>query len=143
LAIGDSTNSSAKAVKLSGLGLLNVSGPSSKDFGKVPVGTTSRPKIVTISNPNPVAVGIQSITTSGPFAVKGKTCGPSLPAHGSCQISVTFTPTSVCPGMETGVLSIVNDAATTPRRTKLSGIAVSKAQTAIFVTNELSNTLTA
>jgi len=144
LAIGDSTKSSAKAVKLSGLGLLNVSGPSSKDFGKVPVGTTSRPKIVTISNPNPVAVGIQSITTSGPFAVHGTTCGSSLPAHGSCKVSVTFTPTPACNGtLEIGTLRIANDAAITPAQTNLSGIATRNKQMAIFVANANSNSVTA
>ena len=144
LMLADASNPKAGAVKLSGIGLQRhkLITPPEVDFGKVQVGTTSTPKIVTVSNPNQEAVNIQSITTSGPF-MQTNDCDTSVAAGASCNISVTFTPTSACNlRLQTGVLSIANDAG--PRAdVSLSGIAVQNAQTAIFVTNPSSNSVTA
>jgi sugar lactone lactonase YvrE len=149
LTISDSASPDVATVALSGDGVtpkrVPLTLPASVSFGAVEVGQTAT-QTVAVSNPNSVAVSVQSITTSGAFS-QSNTCGTSLAAGGSCQISVTFIPTvSPCNpngGLETGALSIANDAASGPQQAELSGTAVITAQTAVFVTNAKSNTVTA
>jgi len=144
LVISDSLNATAAQVHLKGIGVagkhLNL--PPLVNFGKVQVGK-SLTKTVTLTNPNPLAVSIQSILASGPYTAKSIDCGASLGAGASCKVSVTFTPIAECQTLETGVLSVANETSSTPQQTKLSGIAVTPATPAIFVTNSGSNAVTA
>ena len=86
--------------------------PGSLIFGSQPVGTTSSPQTVTLANPlngaATVALAIRSIETDGDFQVVQTTCGSSLPAGGSCAMSVVFMPTAA--GARTGRLIIVDNA---------------------------------
>ncbi len=68
--------------------------PLSIDFGAQFTGTTSAAQSVTVSNTGdgPVTVGTPS--TTGDYAVAGS-CPNSLPAGGSCTLSVTFTPSAI------------------------------------------------
>jgi trimeric autotransporter adhesin len=61
-----------------------------------------------------------SISTTGPFAISGTTCGPELPGDTACLIHLTFSPTQ--PGAATGTLSVseLSDTAG-PLTTSLSG----------------------
>jgi hypothetical protein len=72
-------------------------------FGSVDVGATSATQIVTVTNSGskPVAI-IPTITGSSAFRLTD-TCA-SVPAVGSCSISVVFQPTAT--GTASGVLSI-------------------------------------
>jgi hypothetical protein len=72
-------------------------------FGSVDVGATSAAQVVTVSNSGskPVAI-IPTITGSSAFRLTD-TCA-SVPAVGSCSISVVFQPTATGPA--SGVLSI-------------------------------------
>jgi Fn3 associated/Chitobiase/beta-hexosaminidase C-terminal domain len=76
------------------------------NFGNVPVGTTSAPQLVTVSNPGPDFQTIWNIQTGGDFHWQG--CfGAVLAPVGSrfgstsCQISVTFSPTNLVPQTST------------------------------------------
>ncbi|MGA7697089.1 MAG: FG-GAP-like repeat-containing protein [Candidatus Sulfotelmatobacter sp.] len=80
--------------------------PASLAFGNLPIGTTSAPQIVQLSTNSPL--NITSISTSAGFA-QTNNCGSSLPADGSCQISVTFTPT--VSGNRTGTLTELSGSA--------------------------------
>jgi hypothetical protein len=80
--------------------------PASLGFGNLPIGTTSAPQIVQLSTNSPL--NITSISTSAGFA-QTNNCGSSLPADGSCQISVTFTPTAS--GNQTGTLTELSGSA--------------------------------
>ncbi len=146
LMLADDSNPSAGALKLVGIGipLQNVAAPSSLKFGSVPVGQKSSKK-VKVTNPNKLAVSIQSIATSSAFGAftQSNSCGSSIGPGKSCQVTVTFIPTVRCNpkgGIETGTLAIKNQ--TGPAAVSLSGTAVQNAQTAIFVTNQVSNTVT-
>jgi hypothetical protein len=75
----------------------------SMPFSSVDVGATSTAQIVTVTNAGTQAVAIiPTITGNAAFNISS-TCA-SVPASGTCQISVTFAPTAV--GQVSGVLSI-------------------------------------
>jgi Abnormal spindle-like microcephaly-assoc'd, ASPM-SPD-2-Hydin len=73
---------------------------------------------VTLSNAGNAALSITTISTSGDFAQTNK-CGTSLAAGGSCQISVTFTPTAG--GSRTGTLTVADGASGSPQVVTLTG----------------------
>jgi len=76
--------------------------PVSVTFGSVDVGDTSAtPQVITVTNAGATAVSIAPSVT-GPFSIS-QIC-VSVPAKGTCQISVVFTPTAV--GQVSGVLSV-------------------------------------
>jgi len=93
--ITDNAPNSPQTVSLSGVGTAVTLLPPSLDFGKEPVGTTSPPQTVTFTNYADRALSIHGIRIAGggtqSFA-QTNTCGTSVPAGGSCTISVTFTP---------------------------------------------------
>ncbi len=128
LSIIDDATGSPQSVSLTGTGILakpTFSSPSIS-FGRVRVGTTSEPTIVTLFNPNLLALQITSITTSGPFAANGAACGSQIGAGGNCQISMTFDPISdptVTGTSETGKLIVADNAIGSPQTLSLSGVA--------------------
>jgi hypothetical protein len=72
-----------------------IASPTSLEFGDQTLGTTSVPQTVTFTNLKPSVLKINSIgiggTDSKDFS-EADNCGKSLPADGSCQIQVTFSP---------------------------------------------------
>lgn len=72
--------------------------PTSLDFGVQPVGITSVPKTVTLTNntSDPIPFPGSSVSFSGSnpadFASPSNTCAASIAAGASCAVSVTFTP---------------------------------------------------
>src|SRR5580692_10905984 len=94
--VTDDAVTPTQTVSLSGAGIIvtpTVS-PKTLPFGKVQVDTTSAPQTVTLSNSNTVAVTFSSIKASAPYAITANTCGSSVAANSSCQVSVTFNPTT-------------------------------------------------
>jgi F5/8 type C domain/Abnormal spindle-like microcephaly-assoc'd, ASPM-SPD-2-Hydin/Right handed beta helix region len=77
--------------------------PSALNFGAVATGSTSPAQTVTVSNPTGSAAAVSSIAATGDFA-QTNTCGSSIPANGSCSVSVTFRPTAT--GNRTGTLTV-------------------------------------
>ena len=75
-------------------------------FGTQVVNTTSATQTVMLTNSGDTALTLVSATIlTGDFtAVSG--CGPTLPAHGTCNITLAFTPKSV--GALTGTLQITD-----------------------------------
>lgn len=90
--------------------------PDRLDFGGQVVNTVSDPKQVTISNPGVDPLSVK-ISTTGPFFAIPASC-PSIPAHGQCQIPVSFRPSSRGPA--SGSLVAV-DATGHQYRSSLSG----------------------
>src|SRR5581483_2296196 len=72
-------------------------------FGTVATGSSSPAQTVTVTNTGSASAPVSSVTTSGDFS-QTNTCGSSIPAGGSCTVSVTFRPTAT--GSRTGSLSI-------------------------------------
>lgn len=91
--------------------------PASLTFPDTPVGTTSAPLPVTLSNTgsNPLYF---SATTSGDFA-ESDSCSGTVAVGGACTLSVTFAPTA--PGNRAGTLTLVDNTATNPQSVSLSG----------------------
>lgn len=73
-------------------------------FPAQPVGTTSNSEFVTLTNFTNNSVVLTSVSTAGDFHNAGNTCGTSIPAGGSCQVAVQFSPTTS--GMLTGLLHL-------------------------------------
>jgi hypothetical protein len=93
--------------------------PGSLNFGAVATGSTSSAQTVTVSNPQNSAAAVSSIATTGDFS-QTNTCGSSIPANGSCSVSVTFSPSAG--GSRTGTLTV--NAGGTTSTVSLSGTGV-------------------
>ena len=119
ITVQDSAGNSPQSASLSGNGILFLNeSPGLLAFGNQPDFTTSPPKTITLSNPDPAPVSISSIVSSGDFA-ETNNCVPSLPAHSSCAIQVTFTPTVT--GTRTGLITISDNALSSPQTVSLTG----------------------
>ena len=101
-------------------GALNAS-PTSLSFGDVASGSTSSAQTVTVSNPGSSAASVSSVGVTGSFS-QTNTCGTSIPAGGTCTVSVKFAPTSG--GALTGTLTISTGAPGGPITVALSGTGV-------------------
>jgi sugar lactone lactonase YvrE len=98
--------------------------PSSLAFAdKVKVGTTSKPKTVTIKNAGKkkkgLAVSIESESASPPVFAVTSECEETLEPGKSCKVSVTFTPADTT--RQTGSLKIVDNVIGEPQSVGLSG----------------------
>jgi hypothetical protein len=120
LTLTDYASNSPQTVGLSGTALAPVVDLSATilSFPGQAVSTTSAPQTLTLTNTGNGALTPVTITVSGDFA-QTNTCGSSVPANGSCTISVTFTPTAV--GTRNGALTIVDNASNSPQTVSLSG----------------------
>jgi hypothetical protein len=87
-------------------------------FPNEPVGTTSPPQTLTITNTASAPLYFAGVTVYGDFAAN-TTCQGNIAANNTCSVSITFTPTAT--GLQTGYLSIVDDDNTAPQQIKLTG----------------------
>jgi hypothetical protein len=126
--ITDSAINSPQTVALSGTGIAPVVTltPPSLNFGLQSVGTTSSPQVVTLSTNG--TLNITSIVASAEFG-ETNNCGDGLPAGGSCQINVTFTPNSS--GIQNGNLTFSDSGTGSPQSVPLSGTGT---QSAVMLT---------
>ena len=92
--------------------------PSVLKFGPQKVGTTSKSRTVTLSNPGAAPLHIVSIIASGDFA-ETSNCPASLTTRKHCTVSVTFKPTQK--GKRTGNVKIKDTARTSPQTVSLTG----------------------
>jgi Abnormal spindle-like microcephaly-assoc'd, ASPM-SPD-2-Hydin len=92
--------------------------PTSLTFGVQAVGTTSGAQQVTVTNSGTGTLTVSSVQASAPFAATN-TCGAPIAPGNNCTIQVTFTPTS--DSVQTGTLTIVNNASVNPQTVALSG----------------------
>jgi subtilase family serine protease len=95
--------------------------PTSLTWGKVFVGTTKGPKVVTLTNSGTATLNISGLAVSGDFALVtgAKPCGGALAVGKACKIRVTFTPTAV--GTRTGDVTITDNAPNSPQQVPLTG----------------------
>ena len=90
-------------------------------FGNVAQGIASAAQSITLSNTGTAALAISSIAAGGDFA-ETNTCGASLAAGATCQISVVLTPSTL--GAIAGTLTVTDNAANSPQTITLSGTGV-------------------
>ena len=119
--ITDNAGNSPQTITLSGIGaaapVVSLSS-TSLTFTSQALGSTSAPQTITMTNTGTAALTITSITVTGDFAALS-TCGTSLAPAASCAINVTFTPTAA--GSRTGLLTITDNAASSPQVVNLGG----------------------
>ena len=103
-------------------GLSVVADPTSINFGNQPVGSTSLPKKITLSNESGKAVSIAGIAITGPDAsdcVETNNCGKSIAAGARCSVRVTFTPSVI--GARSARVPISDNGDGSSRTVKLAG----------------------
>jgi len=102
--------------------------PTSINFGKKDVGTTSAAKKVILTNTGNETLNITTIATSAPFALKTvkqtkkvTPCvnGGTVAAGATCEIEVTFSPTEK--QAYTGAVTFTDNASPTTQQVSLSG----------------------
>jgi hypothetical protein len=96
--------------------------PTSLNFGKMPVGTTSAPMNATLSNTGTGTLLISSMALTGPNSadyVQTNNCGSSVAPGASCAITITFTPGAT--GNRTATLAITDNAPKSPQPVPLTG----------------------
>ncbi len=127
LTVTDSAGHSANAVNVKGSGVpaaLQFQ-PHTLSFGKLQRGTPSTPQPVTLTNNNPVALYINDIVAGAGF-MASQNCLGTLAAGDTCPISVTFDPPAAKTSKAskvTGALKLADDAAASPQKVQLSGVA--------------------
>jgi hypothetical protein len=97
--------------------------PPSLNFGTQPVGIASQSQVTALTNVLSTTLTISSISITGPNQsdfTQTNNCGSSLPPGGTCDVSVTFTPSAV--GERTGAVSVADDAPGSPHIAPLSGV---------------------
>jgi hypothetical protein len=126
LAVADQYRS--QNVTLSGTGVapagVSLSPVGGVTFAATAVGTTAAAQAVTISNHGGVSLTIQSLVTSGDFAVVAgaSTCGASVAAGAQCTVQIVFSPTAA--GARGGTLTLTDSAAGSPQSLALAGTGV-------------------
>jgi Beta-propeller repeat/Abnormal spindle-like microcephaly-assoc'd, ASPM-SPD-2-Hydin len=120
ISIADSAPGSPHIISLSGTGVgsLATLSPLSVTFGTTSVGTASAQQTVTLTDSGNASLGIGGISVSGDFS-QSNNCAALLAAGASCQIEVTFNPAAA--GTLNGMLTVTDNAATSPQSIALSG----------------------
>ena len=98
--------------------------PGSLAFPDTPVGSTSAPQTVTVTNPGGGQLNVSAVAITGTdasdFLISSDTCtGAAIGPSDDCEVSVSFTPTA--PGARSAGLQISSDAASSPDTVPLSG----------------------
>lgn len=99
-----------------------VASPTSLRFGSLAVGTTSGPLTTKLTNNGTVGVAVSSIGISGTYAgwfAQTNNCPATLPAGGSCTVSVKFSPTAAL--SRSAKLNIATSGTSSPLSVSLSG----------------------
>ncbi len=112
--------SHAQKVPLKGSGILAATvSPSQLSFGRQKLKTATASKQVRISNNLGVALSFNNFFIDGDFAITGNGCAKGVNAHGSCSVSIAFTPT--VHGARTGSTTIGDTASSIPLTVSLTG----------------------
>lgn len=101
----DASNTSSTSAS-AGAAILRIA-PSNIAFGEVPTGQASADTQVTFYNLGTEALTLGAVSASTQFATGGACDGVSLPPLGSCQTTVSFTPSQLGTGVAvTGLLTV-------------------------------------
>jgi hypothetical protein len=134
LTVNDNTSAGKQTISLTGTGAAAVPTatllPASLSFGSVAVSVTSAAKTSTLTDTSTtVALDITSITITGAdagdFKLTSATTCPSsgtIPALGTCVVSVTFTPSA--PGARSATLTVNDNTSAGKQTVSLSGTGV-------------------
>jgi hypothetical protein len=122
LQLTDNAPTNPQRVALNGTGISIALSPAALSFGSTPLGQSTSPQTVTVSNVTTAVVSLTGFTIGGStadYTISANTCGASLPANSSCTLSVTFKPTII--GTRKGTLNVANTGGATATAT-LTGV---------------------
>ncbi len=122
LTVNDNAIGSPHKVRLTGTGTVITFSPIGVNFGNQKVGTASAAAPITLSNIGASAVSITQVAIAGANPgdfTQTNDCGNSVPAHGSCTISVKFKPTA--PGARSAAVSVTDNGGGSPQTVPLAG----------------------
>jgi hypothetical protein len=110
----------SQIVQLSGTGQTTNAAfsPNTLAFPILVVGTTSSPMTSTLTNSGPGVLTITNFTATGPYAFTTN-CGSTLAVNASCQVVITFTPTTT--GFFYGAVTATTNAQNGPVVVGLTG----------------------
>jgi hypothetical protein len=111
-----SVGSAAYVINTASFAVLN---PTALTFPTTQVSVPSATQTVVLSNTGGASLNIASIGITGDYS-KTTTCGATLSQGFSCNIVVTFTPTTT--GTRTGVLTVTDDSGGTPGSTQTASL---------------------
>ena len=119
LSVRDNAPGSSQTVSLSGTGTEVELAPTYLNFGCVLIFpdhcVCSPPRTTTLTNVGRSALDLTQITSLGPFS-QTNTCGASVPAGGSCSITVRWSRSK-----GEGAVSISDNGGASPQRVSLNG----------------------
>jgi hypothetical protein len=122
LQLTDNAPNNPQRVTLTGTGLAIALSPSALNFGSEPIGQSTAPQTVTVSNVSAISVNFTGFTISGTpydYTISANTCGTALAAFTSCSLNVWFNPTKK--GARNGKLNVANSGGGTASAT-LTGV---------------------
>jgi uncharacterized repeat protein (TIGR03803 family) len=120
LTFTDNAFNSPQTVALTGTGVTPVAlTPPTTVFDALAVGSTSAPRLFTLTNNLNVILNNVVISTTGDFAVSSTTCTTAVAVKGKCTISVAFKPTAL--ETRTGQLIVCDSASNSPQTAALTG----------------------
>ncbi|HVI06788.1 MAG TPA: choice-of-anchor D domain-containing protein [Candidatus Binatia bacterium] len=121
LNVDDNGSNSPQTAALTGTGVVAVTlSSSSVSFGSVLLDTVATAKPVTLTNNQSIPLTNISIAIIGAAAYSQiNTCGTSIPANGTCTITVSFAPTAT--GPQTATVNISDSANNSPQTISLTG----------------------
>ena len=127
ITVTDDATGSPQTVTLSGTGIAPAASfaPTTLSFGNQNLNTTSAAQTVTLTNSGNAALNIASIAASAQYTQTNNCpASPStLAVNGTCTINVTFTPTAT--GVQSGSITISDNAAGNPQQISLTGTGIS------------------
>ena len=118
LTVIDSGAGSPQVIDLTGTGTEFTLSPSLLKFASTQVNSTARSLNATLTNYGTGTVNISSVVASGDYT-QTNTCGASLGPGTSCQITVSFTPTTT--GVRYGTITIQDSDYASPHVLNLTG----------------------
>jgi hypothetical protein len=110
LQLTDNAPNNPQEVTLTGTGTSIALSPTALSFGSEPVGQSTAPQTVTISNVSTASVNLTGFTIGGSpadYTISANICGSSLAAETSCSLNVSFNPTKK--GTRNGRLNVANN----------------------------------
>ena len=110
LQLTDNAPNNPQRVTLTGTGMSIALSPTALNFGPVPVGQTSAPQPVTISNVSTTSVNLTGFSIGGTpadYSTSDNTCGSPLAAGTNCSLNLWFHPTRK--GTRNGKLNVANN----------------------------------
>lgn len=124
VSVTDNATGSPQKVTMTGTGTVPTVtfSPTSLTFPGTPVGTTSAPLNLTLTNTGQANLSITSVSITGVNQSEysqTNTCGTTVAAGANCTFTVTFTPKAS--GTRTASVSVTDNAAGSPQKVTLTG----------------------